>query len=550
MYILGLIGVKDKKGHDCAAALYKDGEIVAAAEEERFIRKRHAYNESPVNAIKYCLDYAGITLSDVDHITCGWLETLGENPGEQKLGEWIVKSNCLTEIILPREVFDYDDAPQIHFVKHHIAHLCSVFYTSNFDESAFIIVDGAGEDESTTIGHISNDQISLNKSWPMGNSLGIFYDAAVSYSGLEYNSAGKFMGLTSFGSLTNAETIQLEVVNNKDEELVNSKEVKNVIAYWIDQFTKHFYPYAKGTKEDVFYYGNFASSIQNILEQNLLYLARTLKDSTQSNNLVLSGGVSLNCVANSVVEEANIFENMYVQPAANDSGCSFGSILALCHHLKLPIKRKFTPYLGRDYSDQEIDTTKYDQFDIKKLKEDELIKKVAIDLADNKIVAWFQGRAEIGPRALGNRSILSNPASRENLQKVNKLKSRENWRPLAPSILSESANEVLQSDSKSQLFKYMLGATKIRSEWRSRVPAVVHIDGSARPQVVSKSDNLLYHKLISEFLDITDIPLLTNTSFNLGGEPIVETIQNALDAFIVATDIDVLVINENYIVRK
>lgn len=556
MYILGLIGRPGTECHDASAALFKDGKIIVAVEQERFSRRKHAKGEGPIDAALYCLRYAGISIEDVDYITYGWLENEVRESNGEVLSENIIKSSILTEELLPKEVFRYREPPPIYFVKHHIAHINAAFWDSGFKDAACLIIDGQGESESITLAEIINGKINIIRQFSIPYSLGIFYDAATEYSGLGENVPGKFMGLSAYGKPYKLTSILFddeigEFTNHPFEEYFNfsAKEVYNK---WIRYFEENYYPYKKGDGENIMYYLNFSATIQHTLTSVILSLLKYLKTQAFSENLIIAGGVGLNCITNSAIYKSKIFKNIFIHPATNDASCSIGSIYEVCRFLGIRINKiyEFRPFLGPRYTNDEIEKIlrKYDIGAIY-MEEDQLIETVAEDLTENKIVAWFQGRMELGPRALGNRSILGNPYYQENLYKINKIKGRVIWRPLAPSVLEEHFDEIFEDGCSKDLCKYMLTTVKIKKERVKKIPAVVHIDGTTRLQIVNKKQKM-YYKLINSFYNKTGIPLIINTSFNLAGEPIVNTPEEAIKVFITNEDIDVLVMENIYLKRE
>lgn len=552
MYILGLMGMPGTQCHDASAAISKDGILIAAAEQERFSRNKHAFGEGAAEAALFCLGYAGIRLEDIDYISYGWSET-SEN--REKMDTWIAKSTKYTNKLLPKQKFGYKHSPPIYYVNHHIAHINSTFFQSGFQDAACLIIDGQGEKESITLAEIKSKRIEIIRQYEIPYSLGLFYESACKYSGLGYDVPGKFMGLSSYGKPYVLPSIKYDSVTG-DFKLpvngINENSSSKVCERWLNYFKEECYPFQEGSPEDIIYYLDFSAAVQYTLESILLSLTRYLKSKSNSDNLIISGGVGLNCILNNTIYQSKIFKNIFIFPASNDAGCSIGSIYELYRYLGLDTiwlkKEKFSPFLGPEFNDEEIEIAlKKHKISNRLMNNDELIEKVAEDIQLNKIIGWFCGRAELGPRALGNRSILGNPAERESLIKINQLKGREIWRPLAPSVLQEYYDNIFQGDVAYSLARYMLTTAKVKLGWQKKIPAVIHVDGTTRPQIVERSVSKRYYDLIKSFFERTGIPLIINTSFNLEGNPIVNTPEDAIEVFLSAPAMNVLVLENRYI---
>lgn len=569
--ILGVIGQTDiPLGHDGSAALIIDGEVVTAIEQERLTRSRYAMGQGAVEAAKLCLDSQGLTLTDVDYIAYGWLPNL--KSGTQ-ISSNISVSNEVTATILPPEQFPYTATPPIHFVRHHYTHAAVTYYTSGFDSAAVLIVDGRGEGESISLYHAQGNQIDLIESYPMIYSLGTFYSAAASLARLGgiggFSGPGKLMGLAPFGQVREDISFSFdhhtghfslpEPIQAKVDALTQAPTAGIMGKFWHDYYKDHFYPYGADEEEksvayDITHYVDLAATVQQKLEDICQSLAQRLQQITGEKNLVMSGGCALNCSMNAYLSQQKIFENIYVFPAANDAGCSIGAALALAHTLnppKQPPPRLSAPDFGRAYRDREI-AEAISSYDLtpQKLMPNELAERVASDLAGNKVVAWFRGKDEFGPRALGRRSFMANPTHRENLGRLNLIKGREMWRPLAPSILEEHAETVLSGSMESGLHRYMLGVATIKPEWRRRVPAVVHIDFTCRPHFVRQEQDGLYWQVITKFYEKTGVPLICNTSLNVAGQPLVHRPEEVLEIFVSQDDVQTLVIEGFYFTKE
>jgi carbamoyltransferase len=570
MQILGIIGrIDSPRAQDGSAALIVDNQIVYALEQERLSRSRYAMGQGAPDAARACLEQTGLQLSDIDHIAYGWLPDLKSGT---KLSGNIAVSNELTHLLLPPEQFGYTDPPPVHCVRHHYTHAAATYYTSGFDSAAVLVIDGRGEGESISLYHARGSNIELLESYPTTYSLGAFYHAAGVRAGLGgatgSSGPGKLMGLAPFGQVrqevdfsfdaeTGKFTLPLSIQKAVDEfpqPLIGS----DIERFWHDYYGQYFYPYDGQNKQasaayDTAHYVDLAASVQHKLETICQGLAERVKQLTGEKNLVLGGGCALNCSMNAYLSRQNIFENLYVFPAANDAGCSIGAALALSHTLEPPTTtppRLIAPAFGRAYTDAEI-AAAISAYGLipQKLLPDELAERVATDLIDHKIVAWFRGKDELGPRALGRRSFMANPAQRETLGRLNQIKGREMWRPLAPSILAEQAEMVLAGSMERGLHRYMLGVATIRPEWCTKVPAVVHIDFTCRPHFVQPEHDGLYWQAINMFYEKTGIPLVCNTSLNVAGQPLVHKPEEVLDIFTTKEDVQTLVIEGFYLTK-
>lgn len=553
-FILGInIG-----NHDSSAAILKNGELIAIGEQERFSRNKRATGEAPHDAIKFCLESADIGLDDLSHIAFGSdMKLLDEwhqlNDDEKKS---YIKLDDLDRIF-PKDKFNYSSLPECTSIPHHLAHACSAFSVSGFDQAAILVVDNRGENTSTTLYYGNGNQLNKIKEYGVQHSLGLYYRAAAQYAGIcgEHRTVGKLMGLAPYGKAIEQHPISIEEGDFSFKRLGDIGHFRGIeqpplrTSQLLEFFENNCYPYSAGLTDDIMAYSNFAATIQTSLEDTLLELCKYLKKKTGSSNLVIAGGVGLNCTANGVISKSNIFQNIFIQPMAGDDGVALGAAYAMVNkHLNSDSHRTkmVHPYWGKSYDNDSIKlvldkySLNYSYFEC-----DALVDEVANCIVDDKIVGWFQGRAEVGPRALGARSLLGNPKKRETLVRLNNIKGREMWRPLAPSIISEAFDDFFEGPHASP---FMIVATTVKHNKRKEIPAAVHIDGSARPQVVLKETNPNYWALINKVGQLNGTPVVVNTSFNVAGEPIVHTPENAINDFL-KTDIDVLVI-ENYVISK
>ena len=581
--------------HDSAATILVDGKIIAAAQEERFTRKKHD-SSYPYNAIEFVLDFAKIKLCDVDKII------FFEKPFlkfERLLETYVAfaprgfKSFCMAMPIwlkdklfqkkmlfneLKRHDNNFNDIKKIFFSDHHLSHAASAFFPSPFEEAVVLTADGVGEWATTTVAIGKGNKLEIKKEIHFPHSLGLLYSAFTYYTGFKVNSGEyKLMGLAPYGNPIFEDKIKTKLIDIKEDG-----------SFHLDQ---SYFNYATGLTmtnkkfENLFgqkvrnaqhekltqFHMDIAASIQKVTEDIMIKIAKSLKEEFNISNLCLAGGVALNCVANGKILNEKIFDNIWVQPAAGDAGGSLGAALALWH-IEQNNPRTINnednmqgSYLGPEYLQKEIEEqlnavgAKYEIF-----KDEELLDKTAADIANEEAVGWFQGRMEFGPRALGGRSILGDPRSEKMQKNLNlKVKFRESFRPFAPSILREDLSEwfdlnvdspymlLVSSINKNKTIKMtedqknLFGIDKLNIK-RSEIPAVTHVDYSARIQTVNKRTNEKYFRLIKKFKEKTNCPVLVNTSFNVRGEPIVNTPLDAFNCFM-GTDLDKLVIGNCYL---
>ncbi len=577
--------------HDSAASILVDGKIVAAAQEERFTRKKHDPNY-PHNAIEFVLKYANLKLSEVDQIVFfekpflkfeRLLETyVGFAPKgfvsfAKAMPLWIKEKLFQKNLLfnkLKKHDQNYKSNENIYFSDHHLSHAASAFFPSPFDEAVILTADGVGEWATTTIAVGKNENLEIKKEIHFPHSLGLLYSAFTYYTGFRVNSGEyKLMGLAPYGN---------PIYEDKVKKLLDLKEDGT---FRLDQ---KYFNYATGltmTNEkfnNLFgqkprnphnekitqFHMDIAASIQKVTEEVMINLAKSIRKEYAIKNLCLAGGVALNCVANGKILKEKIFDNIWIQPAAGDAGGSLGAALALWH-IDQGNKRSVNSnddmkgsYLGTEFNQNQIEKElKTAGANFETLKYEELIDKTAEFLSNEKAIGWFQGRMEFGPRALGGRSILGDPRSDKMQKNLNlKVKFRESFRPFAPSVLREDLSEWFEmnvdspymllvaninSDKKIEMTgeqKNLFGIDKLNIK-RSKIPAVTHVDYSARVQTVTKNTNNRYYDLISKFKEKTGCPVIVNTSFNVRGEPIVNTPTDAYNCFM-GTELDYLVIGD------
>ena len=549
--------------HDSAACLLKKGEIVAAAEEERFNRNKHS-SKFPVDSIDYCLKSADLSIRDIDYV--GFYEKpflkfervlvshLRSYPFSlseflREMPNWLDEK--LTVPLKLKKDLGYDG--DVLFVKHHLSHAGSAFYPSPFENAAILTSDGVGEWATTTIGEGKGNEIEIMKEIKYPNSLGLLYSAVTTFLGFRANyDEGKVMGLSSYG---------------EPEYMPEFEEIVSISSDGAYRLDESYFEFKKGDKMytekfiDVFgsprehgedigeRHKNIAASLQKITEKALLKLAKHLYRRTKLDNLCMAGGTFLNCVANRKILDNTGFKDVFIQPAAADSGGAVGAALHIynkfCDGNSSCNFRESGVFLGPSYSDKKIERElKMRKKNYKELPEEELIEYTAKKLAENNIVGWFQGKMEFGPRALGNRSILANPSDPDMRDKINnKVKHRESFRPFAPSVLLED----LERYGIEKDLPFMIQTVDIEDN-KEDIISATHVDSTARPQTVSRERNKRYYKLLKRFKGITGLPALLNTSFNDSGKPIVCSPEDALNSF-EKINIDLLVLG-NYIVEE
>ncbi|NQT46683.1 MAG: carbamoyltransferase [Candidatus Omnitrophica bacterium] len=551
--------------HDAAAALIVDGEVVAAAQEERFTRKKHD-SEFPSNAIAYCLKRAAITVDDLEHIVfydkpfvkferilktyvATWPKSFSSFLKAMPL--WI-KRKIWTEHIIQKEL---NYRGEILFLEHHLSHAASAFLVSPFKEAAILTVDGVGEWATATCGKGEGNDIKILKEMHFPHSLGLLYTAFTYYLGFRVNSAEyKVMGLAPYGKPIYYDLIMEKLVRVKGDGSFKVKMDYFSYDYGLRMINKRFEKlFGRKTRKpeeplEVFH-KDVAASIQKVTEEIVLKMAHFIHELTGMDNLCMAGGVALNCVANGRVLREGPFKNIFIQPAAGDAGGAVGAA-AYVYHTLLGKKRESVMqdvYLGPDFSTDEIcGYLEGEDIDFTEHDEDGLLDKVAGLLNQGAVVGWFQGRMEFGPRALGARSILADPRKPDMKYILNsKIKFREEFRPFAPTVLETECHNIFELERPSP---FMLLTAQVRKE-APPMPAITHVNGSARIQTVTKEQNRLYHGLIERFRSYTGVGVIVNTSFNLRGEPVVCTPEEAYRCFM-RSGIDYLAIGQFVLDKK
>jgi carbamoyltransferase len=550
--------------HDSSACILRDGELVVAIEEERLNRKKHTA-EFPRMAVARCLEIAGMRASDIDHVALSirpllnWdkkLRYASDHPREgfgflrYELSKLERRQRAFAKWFL--EAFSPKKLPKVHFVEHHLAHVAGSFLCSPYEEAALLGLDGSGEWATSYLGvGRGSDVTCLNQSYfPM--SLGSFYEAVTEFCGFRPNyDEGKTMGLAPYGD----PEPYLRAVS--DMVAVDNGHIHVDLSYFTYQFhgakrcgprfTEIFgEPRHHGEPFDA-RHENAAASFQRVLEERALELCRWLHDRTKCRHLVVSGGVALNSVMNGRIVRETPFEDIYVMPGAGDNGTCIGAAY-YAHNVILGQPRTsvhMDPYVGTSYGDTEYASALRAQ-DLPVDRRDDIEAAAADLLAQGKILGWFQGKMEFGPRALGNRSILANPTLPDMKAVLNaRVKHREPYRPFAPSVSAEKKADYFETSVNAP---FMLKVCDVRPEFRDRLPAITHVDGSARIQTIHRDTNPRYHRLVQEMGRRNGIEVVLNTSFNVMGQPIVETPQQAVECFL-GTGIDALILGDHLVVK-
>ena len=582
--------------HDSAAAIIVEGKIIAAAQEERFTRKKHDASY-PKHAINYVLKEAGLKLSEVDHVVFyekpflkfeRLLETyIGFSPSGFKsfstsmplwLSEKLFQKKMLYDALKEQDN-NFNDIKKINFSEHHLSHAASAFFSSPYDEAIILTLDGVGEWATTTVSLGKNNKISILKEIHFPHSLGLLYSAFTYFLGFKVNSGEyKVMGLAPYGEPKFKDIILEKLIDVKEDGSFRlSMDYFNYatgLTMTNSKFAKLFNMNRREPENNLSQiHMDMAASIQAATEEIVLKITRFLSKEYKLENLCMAGGVALNCVANGKILKEGLFKNIWIQPASGDAGGALGAAQAF-YYQELDNKRQIVKtdsmngsYLGPQFTDDQIENElKSCGANYKKLTQDQIINDTAKALSEEKAVGWFQGRMEFGPRSLGNRSIIADPRSVNMQKNLNiKVKYRESFRPFAPAVLFEKVSEWFEINSESPYMllvadvkkskqlemtneqKNLFGIDKLNVK-RSSIPSVTHVDYSARIQTVHKETNPIFYKLIEEFERITKYPILVNTSFNVRGEPIVCTATDAFNCFM-GTDLDVLVCN-NFILYK
>lgn len=568
MYILGISCFY----HDAAAVLIKDGRIIAAAEEERFSRKKHD-SSFPKNAIAFCLKKAGITSQNLDYVVFYekpflkferiLLNTLKYTPRslsffQESMKEWFfdklwIKSHIATELNISTN--------KLLFSEHHLSHMASSFYVSPFKSSALLSIDGVGEWTTTSWGVGNDTKIEIKEELQFPHSLGLLYSAFTVLCGFEANEGEyKLMGLAPYGKPQYVEEVKKVFTTVEDGSFALNLDYfsyhYDVNGIYTKNFEELFGTVNKKPESITEYYADIAASVQKVFEEELVTLAQYVHKKSGEENLCFSGGVALNSKANWEIAKRSGFKNIYIQPSAGDAGGALGAAYWVYHQV-LGKKRTFVmdhAYFGEEHSQEHTQQfLEKENISYKKFSNTEKLVEYLVDrMSKGNVVGWVQDEFEWGPRALGHRSIIADPRSLSMKDTVNKkIKFRETFRPFAPSTTLENADKYFITNNKQKQFpfRFMLYVVSVKKEQKQHLGAITHLDGTARPQFVTKDVNPLYHNLINTFGQKTGTAVVLNTSFNLKGEPIVNTPREAYSTF-TRSGLDILVLGNNIITKK
>jgi len=568
LYILGLTTLGDS-----AATLLRDGEIIAAAEEERFSRRKH-HSGFPYHAVQYCLEEAGIKIADVEHVGLYWKPWVLRHKAMQALKSAIISRDMfkarvdrgvaqvgesyLGMLRHPKRIREHfgESKFRFHFLEHHQCHAASTFFVSGFERAAILTWDGTGEDTTTLFSQGEGNRLRVLKRIKLPHSLGQFYSAVTNYIGFDMFSGDewKLMGLAAYGKPDYYDFFRTRVLSTNGSYgfHLNIRVLDHHLAkhyQFGEEISKALGPPRQPDEDLTERHWNIAASAQKVLEDTALHLVRGLHEMTDEENLCMAGGVAFNSVMNGRIMTESPFKHYFVQPAAGDAGCSLGAALLVHHHLlKQPRKfRQEHAYYGPSFtSAQCAEALRAAGLKFETLPDQEMLPRVARMLADGAILGWFQGRMEFGPRALGNRSFIADPRRKDMRDLLNKkVKLREWFRPLAPSMKEEASMEVF---GRPHYDPFMVTVLHVAEEQQAAIPAVVHVDGTARPQTVSRRTNPRYWALIDEFARLTGVPMLLNTSFNIQ-EPIVCSAEDAIKTF-QGANFDGLVLENHLVLRR
>jgi carbamoyltransferase len=530
--------------HDPAAALVVDGRAAAAAEEERFTRRKHGKApvpfstwELPEQAIRWCLDEGGVEPAELDAVAYSYDPDLAPPPGEDIVADDWEALRTLYARRAPRflsTLLPGLDPARVRFVAHHVAHAASAHLAGPAERSSVLVIDGRGESASHLAGRARDGRLEVLAAQSLPHSLGLLYEEVTEHLGFRRSSDEyKVMAMASYGEPSFLPELRRAVRTTGDGGFVTEPPDWSALA-----------PRLRSGEEWRPVHADLAASVQRRLEEVLLELARWLHERTGDRQLTMAGGVALNCVANSRLAEEGPFERVWVQPAAGDSGTALGAALEIARELGDEVAPMPGAALGREFSAAELERwlqTAALAFE----RPDDVAEAAAEVLAGDGVVAWFQGRSEYGPRALGHRSLLADPRSEVNVERLNDVKGREQFRPVAPMVLADRAAEIFEGPLPSP---YMLFTHRVRPGWAERIPAVVHVDGSARIQTVHPADEPLVARMLECFERLTGVPVVVNTSLNTAGRPMVDDPRDALECF-GSAPIDALALGP-YLVRR
>jgi carbamoyltransferase len=559
MNVLGINAVY----HESAAALLVDGKVVAACEEERFNRVKHAKQaridnpqELPEQAIRFCLDHAGLDASEIDRVAYSFDPQVRRAefqadwwPDPQMEPEFL---RCLEEVgeaagrILGRKL----RRRAVKFVPHHLAHAASAYYPSGFDPAAILVIDGIGEAACSTLGRGEGPRIETFETFSYPHSLGFLWEQASTYLGFSVYDAAKVMGLAAYGDPDVYRKQLASVIQVSEDSYAVDLGALGFPSFDPPGFEPLLGPSRKEEDEFLPRHMHFAAALQAVTDEAIVALLRRLERSVRTDRLCVSGGVALNCVTNELMRKASSFSEIFIPSAPHDAGTAIGAALAVhcAEERTKPPPSGATPYLGPKFDERKV-LAAVQEAGLTARRSKDPAREAADMIADGNIVGWFQGRMEFGPRALGNRSLLADPRRPDTRPILNRMvKHREDFRPFAPSVLAERADEWFELGSHLASHEYMLFACPTKGGRGERIPAVIHQDGTARVQLVRREANPRFHELISHFFARTGVPLVLNTSFN-DSEPIVCTPAHAIATFR-RSGIDALFMGDIYLTSQ
>jgi len=553
------------QGHDAAAALVSSGKIVCAAAEERFDRKKQSAH-FPLHAISWCLKQAGLQLDDIDAIAHGfdyepYREIYSLDPVTRDYFDTVLSPEAFARLVqrdLPAFPLD-----RIHHVPHHHAHAASAYYTSGWDRSLVVVVDAMGEAHGTSIFEGRDGKLHRLAAFSAQDSIGIFYSLITLHLGFDFNSDEyKIMGLAPYGDPTRFRDFFAKEIKLRDDgsiripllRLNKTRDERENYLATRDYLNRNLIPARPPSAEITAEHRDLAAALQECLNAVLLHICGAFARTTGNQHLALAGGVALNCTANGHLLRSGLFDDIYVQPASGDDGTALGAALFLsAENGPVPNRRMHVPLLGPAYDDQAVQQALAAfaaQIEVRPFPSlDETCRAAADLIAAGSVLAWYRGAMEFGPRALGNRSILADPGHPEMRDRINAMvKKREAFRPFAPSVALEEVDRWFGVKPGANL-PYMITIVDVREQWRSALPAITHVNGSARVQTVSATDNPAYHRLLQEVGKKTGRQMVLNTSFNVKGQPIVNTPTEAIETFL-GTGIDCLFLENHLVTRK
>ena len=546
MKVIGLNGYTDR-GHDGGASLIVDGKLVFCIEEERLTRQRHAYDSLPNNSIKACLEYGNLSLDDIDKFVIGWDYSYLYG----MINRDFISNEEMSKLLFGNKKY----ASKISYINHHIAHAYSTFIPSNYDDALVFIIDGQGEYMATSMFLANRKYNKMELLYESTVSLGYFYSGVTRHCGFNGGQEGKTMGLASYGEPIYYDDLKKYIFLDDNGELncafhidkVSKDEENASLDKW-EELLSNIIPKRENgiiqVDDSVMPYANLAASAQLLLGDIMVKLVDKFAKKYNISKVCLAGGVALNCPTSSRIEAMPNIDGVFIQPAANDGGISLGAAIYGAVSSGDDVRIEMIPYTGLEYDAKSIEealkTKKYKYEIIDNIEE-----KIAQLLNEGNIVANFQGRMEFGPRALGNRSLLASPEKYEMLVRMNTLKGREVWRPLAPAVLYEEQDNYFNSNIFSP---HMTKNFNVLDSKKDKLQAITHVDGTARIQSVTKEYNERFYNIINEFYKLSGIPVVINTSFNVKGEPIVCSPMDAIDGF-ERMNLDYLVMG-NYLVKR